>query len=83
MAKYKSGAKVDFTVNMNMNESEARALEAITGYEVDDFLKFFYAHLGKHYLEPHEDGLRELFTTIRDEIPKHLKRVDAAYNAFK
>lgn len=59
-----------------------RALEALAGYGSDGFLKVFYQHMGRAYLEPHEVGLRSLFETIRTELPPILCRADSAKKAF-
>lgn len=83
MAEFKSGGMVNFTLWINLNESESRALEAITLYGSDKFLEFFYEKLGRSYLEPHEKGIRSLFATITDQLPPHLKKADKARAAFK
>lgn len=80
--KIKSGASMEFQVILRLTEIEARALEGLTGYSMDDFIKVFYEKLGKHYLGPHEKGLRSLFKTIREEIPSHLSRFDEARKIF-
>jgi hypothetical protein len=71
----KSLASVELNINLALTEIEARALEAITTYGTDSFLKVFYEKMGRHYLEPHEKGVRSLFTTIQQELPAHLNRV--------
>ena len=83
MAKFKSGSTIDFTLWMNLDEEEAMALEAITSYGIEAFLKKFYNEMGRHYLKPHEEGLRSLFKTVREEIPKHIRNADAARKLFK
>jgi hypothetical protein len=69
--------KQPLTVTLNavleLNEQELRALDALAGYGDDAFLEMFYKQLGKHYMRPHEEGLRSLFTTIRKEIPPIIK----------
>lgn len=52
------------TFTQTFTEAEARALEALVGYGIEPFLQVFYTHLGKHYLQPHEAGLRSLFGNI-------------------
>ena len=76
MAEIKSSSQMDFQVTLKLTEIEARALEAIVGYGAKEFLNCFYEHLGKHYLQPHETGVISLFSTIKDELPKHLYRFD-------
>lgn len=73
---------VDVQVSIQLNESEMRALDALAGYGADSFLKVFYEHMGKHYMRPHEAGLRSLFKTIQSELPPIMKRAEAARTAF-
>ena len=68
----KSTSNMSFGVTLQLSEQEARALEAIAMYGVEEFLKVFYAHLGKSYLQPYEDATKDLFKTIKTELPKHL-----------
>lgn len=81
--KATSNSTMGFEVYLQVSEVEARALDALVGYGYDDFLKVFYQHLGKHYMQPHEAGLKSLFETVRAEIPKHLSRIDKTREAFK
>lgn len=82
--------KIDGRPNFNLqivltlNESEARALDALAGYGVDSFLKVFYANMGKAYLLPHEAGLRSLFEGIRDTsgLSSILDRAEKAQAVF-
>ena len=71
-----------FEVNLKLTESEARALDALVGYGFKSFLEVFYKNLGKHYMEPHEKGLQNLFDTVRDNMPKHLSRIDKTRKTF-
>lgn len=73
---------VEASVTLQLREEEMRALEALTGYGIKGFLEVFYAKMGKHYLEPHEQGLRSLFDVIQRELPPILARADAARTAF-
>lgn len=68
---------LNFEITIKLTESEARALYAITTYGDDAFLKQFYAHLGQHYLKPHEAGLRSLFASIKKFLKWQLKTVDS------
>ena len=76
MEKIKSSSKFEITIGLQLTEMEARALDAITLYGTEEFLKCFYQNLGKAYLQPHEEGIKSLFETIKNELPKHLKKVD-------
>ena len=55
---------VETTVVLTLNEYELAALDALAGYGVDAFLRVFYEHLGKAYLQPYERGLRSLLETV-------------------
>lgn len=61
-------------IEITISEKEAGALDALTKYGTDAFLEVFYKNLGKSYLQPHEEGLRLLFETIKKEIPLHLAK---------
>lgn len=78
MAYIKTEAKIssEIKVVLTLNESEARALEAICGYGPDKFIEWFYRNLGKNYLKPHEKGMRSLFETVRAQLPVNLKKID-------
>lgn len=82
MSEFKPQATVKFQIYVALDESQARALDALAGYGADEFIKQFYEHLGKHYMEPHEDGLRSLLKEIRHVIPSQLKQVDRARAAL-
>ncbi len=79
----KSNSTMGFTVYLELSESEARALQAITTFSSKDFLEVFYKSLGQSNLKPHEDGLISLFETIRKELPAHLARIDTTRKVFK
>lgn len=65
---------VDVKATMVLSEVELRALDALAGYGIEPFLKVFYAQMGKHYLQPHEAGLRALFKTIGEVTPGPLRQ---------
>ncbi len=56
-------------ITLHLTEEEARALDALFGYSIESFLKVFYEHLGRHYLEPYEKGLRSVSETCRKLSP--------------
>jgi hypothetical protein len=76
MGEIRSTCRFEVEIGLHLNESEARALKAITEYGAKEFLNAFYEKLGRHYLEPHEDGLKSLFETIKRELPTHLRTAD-------
>jgi len=74
--------KIEVTVTFQISEAEARALDALVCYGDDAFIKYFYQFLGRHYMEPHEAGLRSLFKSVRDFMPGILSRTNKAREAF-
>lgn len=81
MATLTEKPKIELTVNLTINESEARTLDVLVGYDFDAFLKAFYT-LGKHYMQPNEAGLKSFFTTVRQIMPGILERTDKARKTF-
>lgn len=80
--KIKSSGSIEGKVLLILSEDEARALEAICGYGPNRFVEWFYKNLGKHYLKPHENGMRSLFETVRKELPLHLSKFSKAREIF-
>lgn len=78
-----SNTVVKYNVHLTLSEEEARALEAICGYGPDRFVKWFYVNCGKSYLKPHEDGMRSLFSTVRNELPKQLNKINKVREFIK
>lgn len=65
MAELKNACtKIEATVTLVLNEEEIRAIDALTGYGIESFLKVFYERLGRAYLQPHEAGLRSFFESV-------------------
>ena len=81
--KAKATSALEFRVIIELTEQEARALEVLPSYGVDEFLQVFYKNLGQHYLKPHEQGLRSLFATTKDAMRTQLGRIDKAREAYK
>lgn len=82
MAKIVGRAECDLTLTFTVNESEARALDALAGYGDDEFIKVFYEKLGKAYMQSHEEGLRSFLKSIRGVVGPVLERQDMARKAF-
>lgn len=76
MAQFKTTTRIEATATITFGESELRALEAMTGYGIEGFLKVFYEKCGRHYMQPHEQGLRDLFATIAKPVGQALGQVD-------
>lgn len=69
MAKLIGKPVLTVSATLELTESEMEALDALTIYGTDQFLAFFYKHMGRTYLEPHEEGLRSLFKTVKGAAP--------------
>lgn len=78
MAKAITKPKITVSITIEIDESEARALDALAGYGDNSFIEMFYKSLGKHYMQPYEDGLRSFLKTIRGVVAPALNHVDAA-----
>lgn len=78
MAKTKVVATINAEIHISLTTEEANALNALTLYGTDDFLKMFYQHLGSSYLKPHEVGLKSLFETARSSIPILINKLQSA-----
>lgn len=83
MARFKEHVQIEVCIEVVLSESEARALDALSGYGVDAFVAAFYDKLGEAYMRKHEAGLRDFLRTVRSQIPKILSKVDRAHAAFE
>lgn len=75
-------SSISARVYMVLTEEEVRALLGIIAYGADEFLKCFFTHLGKAYLEDHTGGLKSLFSSIAP-IERELERIDAVRKEFE
>ena len=82
MAQVTQQPKVEVTTQFTVTEVELRALDALAGYGDDAFIKVFYEHLGKAYMQKHEAGLRQFLQSVRNFAPGIIHRTDAARKAF-
>jgi len=82
MATITGRAKITMTVILELDEREARALEAMSGYTPEKVVEVFKQHMGSHYIRGNEEGFVSLMKTARGALPPFLKRVDAARLAF-
>ncbi len=78
MAKAITKPSLTVTVTIEINEDEARALDALAGYGAKTFLDCFYEKLGKSYLQPYEKGLLSFLSTIRSAVSPALNQIDDA-----
>lgn len=74
--------RIEVDVNLKLTMAQVQALEALAGYGANAFLEVFYKQMGRHYLQPHEKGLRSLFDAIQSELPPIIERYEAACTAF-
>jgi len=81
MPQIEGRARLELRVVLSLSEDEAGALDALFGYDVDEFLKVFYSNLGKAYLEPHERGLRALHES-RGQIKSLIEKAAEARKVF-
>ena len=82
MASVKASSTVKLSVTLVLTEEEAIALNEMTKYGIKAFLEGYYKYLGKHYMQPHEKGMRSLFKTIDAELPSHICRINEARKIF-
>jgi len=85
MAKVIGYGEIKGEVTLVLSEPEAKALDALVGYGPEPFLKAFYEHMGKAYLQPHERGLKSLFESVRTgegSVSNFLKRIHTAREVF-
>lgn len=73
---------VDAKVYLELTEGEARALAAICSYGPRAFTDWFYANMGKIYLQPFESSLPTLFDKARG-LGRAIKKIDDARQAIK
>lgn len=78
MAQVTAAPRLDVHVTFVVDESEARALDALAGYGDDAFVKAFYEKLGVAYMKPHEAGIRKFLRSIRSVVTPALRNVSDA-----
>lgn len=69
-------SRVTVAVQFEVDEEEARALDALAGYGDDAAIEAFYKNCGKHYLQPYEAGLRRFLSEIRKVVSPALNEAD-------
>ena len=75
-AKAKTNLEFNASITLVLSEKEAAALNEMTKYGIDPFLKGYERCLGSHYIRPHKEGLRMLFETIDKSLPQELSKLD-------
>lgn len=71
-----ASVQCEFTVDVKLTLGEAEALKAMASYNTRDFLDALYEKLGKSYIQPHEEDLKSLFSTIKQTLPAEIKRLN-------
>ncbi len=74
---------VSLDVVISLTEDEAGALQAISAYGDDIFIRKFYDEVGRSCLEPHEKGLRSLLTACSEQLGVLLAKAQAARKVFE
>lgn len=82
MARICGRPTIKLEVTISLSEDEARALDALLGYDVESFLKTFYKEMGESYLKPYEAGLRSLHNS-RGFLADPLNRIDKSRQVFE
>lgn len=83
MAEVKATPRLGISINFDINEQEARALDALAGYGDDAFIQAFKEKLGEAYLRNHENGLRTFLRSIREVVREGLATLDKSRQLFR
>jgi len=64
----KANPKYDLKLELQItiSEEEAGALDALSRYSHDSFIKVFYEFLGEIYMKKYEGGLRSFLASAKD-----------------
>lgn len=76
MAQINGCPSLKFSFTLELDEEEAKALEALTKYGTDEFIRFFYERLGRECLQKYEPGLRRLFSVAKQQLPPWFKKIE-------
>lgn len=74
---------MEFHINIQLTEGEARAWDAIVGYGWDVFIQVFEEKLGKHYIAPYKREAEQMFKETRTTIGQQLYGIEQARKAIK
>ncbi len=70
--------RITTTATLVLDEVEIRALDAMTGYGHESFLRAFKEKLGQSYLHDHEQGIVRLFEAVDRVCRPAIAEVDKA-----
>lgn len=76
-------ATVEFKINIELTENEARAWDAIVGYGFKNFIEVFKKNLGSHYISPYEKVAEKMFNDTRQELGFQLHAIDEVKKAIE
>lgn len=77
----KSMGTQEFSLILGLTETEARILLEITQYGPDEFCEVFKKKLGSG-LDKNRAQVKQLFETLKKELPPHLRKFDRARKIF-
>lgn len=82
MTKIVATPKLDFRAVFEIDEAEARFLDALIGYGGEKLVAVVKAHLGKAYMDGHEQAGIRFCDTLRQQLPSVLRQFDDARKVF-
>lgn len=82
MATFTPKPTLKMSITIEISEEEARAINEMTCYGTDQFIKAFYENLGKSYMEKHERGLRSFLDSARAQIGGIVSQITEARKIF-
>jgi len=79
--KIKPKCTLSMEFQMTLSEEEVGAIDALSGYNHDQFIKIFYEFLGKSYMQKYEKGLRSFLESARG-IGAYIEKANKARESF-
>ena len=83
MALINSRHSIHLKFSFEIDEEEAQALNAISQYGDDAFIKAFAEKLSPESMRLHQKGLRKFLKSCRESIPHVLEKTESARREFK
>lgn len=75
--------EIKLKIALELNEEEARALNLICEYNIDDLLKLLYKHVGERLVDEHKKGIVSLCMSARQPLSIWISKVDEARKTFE